>query len=637
MVKTRTALLCVTYLSALLSYSAVFSFVHPGAHATFALLGILAVVRHSFRPFPISRHLLNWLALAVMILSLSRVRLDLLVEPFVDGVLVLLGIKLLEAQLGRDYLQIYLLCLFLLLGLGLLSLSISFLFFLGPLALLLTLSLLLLTVEGSNPQGQLPIRACAQLSGTAFAIGTLTVPVALLLFLILPRTNFPLLNLLSAFGKAGMGRSGFSETVSLGDVTSIQEDAAVVFRAKMNPVEPKDLYWRGMVFDRFDGVRWSPSSASNGGVSPEVRSEDVEQVIFMEPFGMNVLFGLDRPIVVERIPVQSTKDGIFRVYAPIFKKTRYVVWSRRPTPFKEEKPPGPELLSVPSSLSPRFTGLAQTWSSIPSPLERVRAITAFLQSSSFEYALVNLPADLETFLFEDRRGNCEYFASALAVLARLAGVPARLVGGYRGGYYNQTGGYYLVLQKHAHVWVEVYLKGTGWMRVDPTPAAAVTPAQLYTRSLLARWRLFLDTLNYYWFRTVVDYDLEKQIFILRRVQALAGSLSEKPISLPKIHFDTRTLTFLGVSVVLVFLIVLWRLPKRDPAQSLREEYARRLQHHGYSLRPWQGVEEAAKTIEDPALQERALRFAQDFERAVYRDQDLNKETLRALRSHVRRI
>lgn len=635
--KIRTALLSVTYCSAALGYVAVFPFVHPGAHATFLILVALSVIRHFSRPFPLSRILLNGLAVAVMSLSLSRIRTDLLVEPLVDGVLVLLGIKLLEARLGRDYFQIYMLCLFLLLGLGLLSLSISFLFYLAPLALLLTLSLLLLTMESSDPQGHLSRKAFSQLSLMAVAMGTLTVPVALMLFIILPRTNFPLLNLLTVFGKHGTARSGFSDTVSLGEVTSIQEDATAVFRAQTAPMELKDLYWRGLVFDQFDGVQWRPSRWEAGVPLRARKPGDVQQIIFMEPFGMEVLFGLDRPVAVDHIPTRAAKDGTFRVLSPIYKKTRYVVWSRLHTPFVEEDPPGPELLRVPPSVSDRMKELARPWALIASPAERVRAIMAFLQGSSFHYALDNLPRNLDDFLFEDRRGNCEYFASALAVLARLAGVPARLVGGYRGGYYNQAGGYYLVLQKHAHVWTEVYLDGIGWLRMDPTPPTAVTPAQLYTQSLLTRWRVLMDTLNYYWFRIVVDYDVDDQLSLLRRAQGLAASLSEKSKALSIVDLRTPGLILMGAGAVIALCLALRRQAVRNPAQRLRRDYGRRLLRYGHTLKDWEGVEESAQRIDDPAARAQALRFARLFHQAVYRDQKLDEETLQALKEELRRL
>lgn len=614
-----------------------FSFVHPGAHATFWGLAALSAVRHFGRFFLISRHLLNGLAVAVTILSLSRIRSDLLLEPIMDGVLVLLGIKLLEARLGRDYLQVYLLCLFLLLGLGLLSLSISFLLYLVPLAFLLTLSLLLLTVEAEAPEGQLPRKAFPQLAFMAGAMGGLTVPVALILFVILPRTNFPLLNLLPMFGKGGVGRTGFSDTVRLGEVTAIQEDAGVVFRAQTDRLPEKDLYWRGLVFDRFDGATWNPSRHIDWVPFQPVQIGDVRQVVFMEPFGMDVLFGLDRPVFIDEIPVRGTKDGTFRVVSPLFKKTRYVVWSRRPAPFVDEKPPGPELLHVPPDLSRRLSELVRQWIGIPSPQDRIRAITRFLQSSSFQYALENLPSGLEDFLFEDRRGNCEYFASALAVLARLSGVPARLVGGYRGGYYNQAGGYYLVLQKHAHVWTEVYVDGIGWVRMDPTPTAALTPAERYARTLLARWRVLVDTLNYYWFRTVVDYDVEKQLGLVRRAQALVSSMSHRPKGPSKETVRRTAAVGIGVAVLIGFSLAGLRWTRGDQAQRLRKAYARRLQRYGYQLKDWEGVEESAKAMKDPAVRERALHFARAFHQAVYRDEDLVPETRRALKERLRRL
>ncbi len=385
----------------------------------------------------------------------------------------------------------------------------------------------------------------------------------------------------------------------LGEVTAIQEDAAAVFRAQTAPLPEKDLYWRGLVLDRFDGTAWSPSHRFGFNPSKSVKTGDVHQVIFMEPFGMDVLFGLDRPVSIERIPVRGTEDGTFRVFSPIFKKTRYEVWSRPPTPFVEEDPPDPDLLHLPPTLSPRISELARPWKGMASPGERVRAILEFLQPPRFQYALENLPSNLEDFLLQNRRGNCEYFASALAVLARLCGIPARLVGGYRGGYYNQAGGYYLVLQKHAHVWAEVYLEGTGWVRLDPTPLAAVTPAELYTRSLLARWRVLMDTINYWWFRIVVDYDMETQRALVRRAHALASSLSRKPKGPSREAMRTAVLIMTGAAAFVGLCFAVRRRVKQDPVRDLRTAYARRLKRYGYELKDWQGVEESARASRTP--------------------------------------
>jgi hypothetical protein len=84
---------------------------------------------------------------------------------------------------------------------------------------------------------------------------------------------------------------------------------------------------------------------------------------------------------------------------------------------------------------------------------------------------------VDEFLFEQKAGFCEHFSSAFVVLMRAAGIPARVVTGYVGGYRNPIGGYWQVRRSDAHAWAEVWLQGHGWTRVDPT--AAVAPDRIY--------------------------------------------------------------------------------------------------------------------------------------------------------------
>ena len=85
--------------------------------------------------------------------------------------------------------------------------------------------------------------------------------------------------------------------------------------------------------------------------------------------------------------------------------------------------------------------------------------------------------EVDDFLFKRQEGYCEHFSSSFVVLMRAAGIPARVVTGYAGGYRNPIGGYWLVLHSSAHAWAEVWLPGRGWVRVDPT--AAVAPERVY--------------------------------------------------------------------------------------------------------------------------------------------------------------
>ncbi len=128
---------------------------------------------------------------------------------------------------------------------------------------------------------------------------------------------------------------------------------------------------------------------------------------------------------------------------------------------------------------------------------------------------------VDSFLFEWERGHCEYFATAMVILLRAQGVPARIVNGFLGGDYNEIGRYYAVRQANAHTWVEVYFPGHGWMLFDPTPAGA---AEAGPEGMMRNVWLFLDSMRLAWFRWVVEYDIEKQFSLFRdATQRLSGN------------------------------------------------------------------------------------------------------------------
>ena len=111
----------------------------------------------------------------------------------------------------------------------------------------------------------------------------------------------------------------------------------------------------------------------------------------------------------------------------------------------------------------------------PSDAAFVRAVLEKFNEEAYYYTLEPPPLGsrpVDRFLFETRRGFCEHYASAFAVMMRAAGIPARIVVGYQGGELNPMGNYMIVRQADAHAWTEVWLPGDGWRRVDPTAAVA---------------------------------------------------------------------------------------------------------------------------------------------------------------------
>lgn len=148
--------------------------------------------------------------------------------------------------------------------------------------------------------------------------------------------------------------------------------------------------------------------------------------------------------------------------------------------------------------------------------------------SSFSYTLEPplLGRDsVDEFLFDTRAGFCEHYASAFVFLMRAAGIPARVVTGYQGGWWSGAGGYLLVRQSDAHAWAEIWRDGSGWQRVDPTAAVAPQRIDLGARQVndAPRWsqadwlrtlRNHVDLVNRWWTQAVVQFDTLRQRALL---------------------------------------------------------------------------------------------------------------------------
>jgi hypothetical protein len=158
-----------------------------------------------------------------------------------------------------------------------------------------------------------------------------------------------------------------------------------------------------------------------------------------------------------------------------------------------------------------------------SPEAKARAIETYLKHS-FQYTL-ELPqaetADpLANFLFQRKKGHCEYFASAMAVMLRTIGIPARVVTGFLGGMYNPISGWQLIRASDAHSWVEAYIPRLGWTTFDPTPPDP-RPASL---SILSRLGLYVDAADVFWQDWVINYSLDRQLLLASRMEQSGRSL-----------------------------------------------------------------------------------------------------------------
>jgi hypothetical protein len=148
----------------------------------------------------------------------------------------------------------------------------------------------------------------------------------------------------------------------------------------------------------------------------------------------------------------------------------------------------------------------------------------------FTYTL-ELPASaheatLEYFLLERRKGHCEYFSTAMAILLRAMRVPTRNVDGFLGGDWNSFGEFLNVTQNNAHSWVEVWYPRWGWVQYDPTPSS-LSGVAAQNAPWFNPFRKFFDGVDYRWNRWVLEYDMKKQVSLFSRVaQAFSKSTDE---------------------------------------------------------------------------------------------------------------
>lgn len=338
--------------------------------------------------------------------------------------------------------------------------------------------------------------------------------------------------------RGGEPMAGFSDGVRLGQHGGrIVSNPEIVFRVEFPDGAPSEyemgrMHWRGRAFDAFDGEQWTRSSRipaaspTASGYAERWGGPLRRTQIFGGPPGAPVLFGAHPVVSVQaRSAIRPFREPsgdvlYFGSETPVYTVTSAAPFP--PEPLLEDAPDQPYLrpyLRVPR-LSERFTRLADSLSALgPTRLEKVRAVERYL-TTQLSYTL-DLPetraeATLDGFLFRRRRGHCEYFSTAMAILLRAQGIPTRNVTGFLGGEWNDFGKYLAVTGNDAHSWVEVWFPKAGWVAFDPTPpnrdlAAEAEPGWSWPL------RFWFDGLEHRWYKWVLDYNLDKQLALFRNV------------------------------------------------------------------------------------------------------------------------
>ncbi len=341
-----------------------------------------------------------------------------------------------------------------------------------------------------------------------------------ILFAVTPRIGIG--QILRRLGR-GEGLTGFSDTISLRDVTGVKADRRIVARVEFTELPPGTspllLYLRGAVYSRFDGTTWKwpggdrrriPRSGFYYVVAsppPGTRLSTAE--ITLESMENAALFVYENPFLFEGSlgEIWTGEGGGFSLSQPGHAALRYRLQfspkeqrSSRPGPTKGsdylELPPGGEDLR---GFAARVTAEGRT------DAERAELMLRHFRTG-YRYTIVDPASSLREFLFAKRAGFCEHYATALALLLRAAGIPARVAAGYLGGEWSDVGNYLIVRQSDAHAWTEAWIDGR-WVTLDATPPLGeLSPFFAKTGKV----GFYIDWARQRWNKYVVNYSLKMQ-------------------------------------------------------------------------------------------------------------------------------
>jgi len=444
--------------------------------------------------------------------------------------------------------------------------------------------------------------------GFGSALLALAFPIGLALFLLFPRWGSPLWGLPE---DALDARSGLSDSMTPGSIQGLFMDDSPAFRAKFEGGMPRnsDLYWRGPVFWEFDGSTWQVSYLSRNLLAenkPDQNKAPFRYVVQMEPTEQKWLFALDYPALVPR-RTKMTIDYQLITSRPVTQLREYVMAS---DPGFQDTPKLKQTLlraalELPQGFNPRTAELISAWrKEAKSDSEIVQRALQHFNQQEFRYTL-NPPLlskhTVDEFMFDTQEGFCEHYASAFTVMMRMAGIPARVVTGYQGGFYNNIGSYVLVRQSDAHAWSEVWIRGSGWTRIDPT--AAVAPERVERGAMesidqrrymfdfqwLRNARNTFDLFQRGWNNWVVTFGSERQSRLLSIFGWDIAGPTKLVITLIAVILVVGAIIFLLAPLLLKFR----SSKKPDPLQRSWKKFLQKLKKTGFEPRPSMAAMELA--------------------------------------------
>ncbi len=578
-------------------------------------------------PSTISRIAINALLAVVVVLGLlNALRGNFSVSSFAFFSLLLMILKLFDLRSPRDHGQILVLSLGLLIASALTSnnmitgLGVFLLGFIFIRSLMLFRLYALCSRErgadGFETRASIDLRSMQTVTGFVCCIG------AVLIFLVMPRSLGN--NTLGQWGGPGVQASttGFDDDVELGRPGRITTSPTPVLRMTIRdrndqPVgneSSKAIYLRGAVLTEYRSGRWVSQQDQNIPVT--FRTRIIEESASIPLVNDNSRADWTHEYAVTFEHSDQNYGYLFTPWKPLELKsneeqsrvgidpvTRMILLSSRPISSYRVRSSSPEFEPIPAQVLTRQTvvsleGVTNQIRSLayqvltsagidPSPesrppsmdIQAVRALETHLRTQ-YAYTLDSepIPNDqdaTEWFLFESKKGHCEYYASALTLMSRSIGVQARVITGYVAAEYNDVTGTYMVRESNAHAWVEAQVGPDFWRTFDGTPQSDFhsihEPEPTFFRSLAK----FYEAIEQAWVVGVVGYDSDSREAVFGDVDpdlglASYGETLQDRLAAGRMRLVRKALITAGTIFVISMItgIVLIALVRRSFAQAI---------------------------------------------------------------------
>lgn len=510
----------------------------------------------------------NGAMLAVMAASGMRYLLNPALDVMVIGVqfvLVLMLVKLLSRTEPRDGLQVYAMSFIAMAATTQINQQLSYGLLFGGYLLAATFGLALFHLKREADDHPHSIANRVQPFDRLYVAVLAAITVFVLVSSVVIYLAFPRIGLgfFADPSRNSIPIAGFSEEVDVGDHGAIRDNPEVVMRVDFEGDRPTDyaaFRWRTRTFDHFDGHRWSREASGRKTSAPysldktydlgslytpalrQLFDERAARTITveLEPLGTNAIPTLWPTTAIElgevdvsRFLARSDPDLEYDDYGDLYhdlpdgagltydievQPQPGVDRLRRTTGRRLDDDKKAPYLQLPE-VDDRLHRLAEELTAgADSNYETAEAIGDHMVAE-FEYTtdLPEIEGDdpIAEFLFDHRRGHCEYFATSAVMLLRSAGVPTRLVNGFLGGTWNDIGDYLTVRHGDAHAWIEVFVPEYGWVPYDPTPP--IESAFLDRLELARLASDTVDALERGWTLWFIEYDLDDQAALVRDI------------------------------------------------------------------------------------------------------------------------